>query len=282
MTDQAKEQSGQDDQSQKFVIKVDGKEVELTQDQITELAQKGQDYTNKTQKLSEEKKALDEQKGKLDNLVKLQEEITGDPKLEKAVTEIINKHRAGVPVTQKSVDKASKKLDQLIQESDDPSQRENLKLMREIISEETGTSALKEQLEKANQEIEFLKKGMLSNVDGRVDEQINKLESRYGKDLIDKYRPTLKAAGKKYTSYLNEKDFPRLLFQYADQSEMEESLLKSAQEKKKKEIEKKENGSFPGGDSSPKKLEPKRDKAGRVLWGETIKQMKEAGHFLRK
>ena len=71
MTDQAKEQSGQDDQSQKFVIKVDGKEVELTQDQITELAQKGQDYTNKTQKLSEEKKALDEQKGKLDNLVKL-------------------------------------------------------------------------------------------------------------------------------------------------------------------------------------------------------------------
>jgi small-conductance mechanosensitive channel len=55
-----------------FTIKVDGKEVTLTQSELVELGQKGLDYTNKTMALAEEKRAFE---GEREQVKSLQSEV---------------------------------------------------------------------------------------------------------------------------------------------------------------------------------------------------------------
>ena len=52
MPDQASTQSASQDQS-KFKIKVAGQEKEVSREEIIEMAQKGEDYTRKTQAISD-------------------------------------------------------------------------------------------------------------------------------------------------------------------------------------------------------------------------------------
>ena len=63
VAEQGEEQEGeeqeQDSEEQSFTIKHDGKEVNLRQSELLELAQKGFDYTNKTMAVAEERKALE-------------------------------------------------------------------------------------------------------------------------------------------------------------------------------------------------------------------------------
>lgn len=48
-----------------FTIKVDGKEVQLTQSELIERAQKGTDYTNKTMEVAEQRKAVEAERAKV-------------------------------------------------------------------------------------------------------------------------------------------------------------------------------------------------------------------------
>ena len=71
--EQGEEQEGEeqdtDSEEQSFTIKHDGKEVNLKQSEILELAQKGFDYTNKTMAVAEERKALEPIRERLTNTV---------------------------------------------------------------------------------------------------------------------------------------------------------------------------------------------------------------------
>jgi len=71
--EQGEEQEGEeqdtDSEEQSFTIKHDGKEVNLKQSEILELAQKGFDYTNKTMAVAEERKALEPIKERLTHTV---------------------------------------------------------------------------------------------------------------------------------------------------------------------------------------------------------------------
>ncbi len=52
------EEEEQEGEEPKFTIKVDGKDIELTQSEVIELAQKGTDYTNKTMAVAKEREAI--------------------------------------------------------------------------------------------------------------------------------------------------------------------------------------------------------------------------------
>ena len=71
--EQGEEQEGEeqdtDSEEQSFTIKHDGKEVNLKQSEILELAQKGFDYTNKTMAVADERKALEPIRERLTNTV---------------------------------------------------------------------------------------------------------------------------------------------------------------------------------------------------------------------
>lgn len=70
------EEGKQDDPTVK--LKVDGKEVDLKQSEVIELAQKGFDYTQKTQAVAEERKAVEAERGQVTQLRAQQERVSGD------------------------------------------------------------------------------------------------------------------------------------------------------------------------------------------------------------
>lgn len=61
-----------------FTIKVDGKEVTVTQSELIELGQKGSDYTNKTMAVAEERKAVEAEKAKAAELRAQREQALGE------------------------------------------------------------------------------------------------------------------------------------------------------------------------------------------------------------
>lgn len=52
------EEEGEEGEEPKFTIKVDGKDIELSQSEIIELAQKGTDYSNKTMAVAKDREAI--------------------------------------------------------------------------------------------------------------------------------------------------------------------------------------------------------------------------------
>lgn len=59
------EESEEEAEEPVFTIKVDGKEITLTQSELIERAQKGTDYTNKTMAVAEERKAVETERAKV-------------------------------------------------------------------------------------------------------------------------------------------------------------------------------------------------------------------------
>jgi hypothetical protein len=59
------EEEGEAEEEPTFTIKVDGKEVTLTQSELIESAQKGADYTQKTMALAEQRKAVDAERAEV-------------------------------------------------------------------------------------------------------------------------------------------------------------------------------------------------------------------------
>jgi hypothetical protein len=56
--EEADEEGEDEEEARKFTIKVDGKDIELTEAELIERAQKGTDYSNKTMAVAEERKAV--------------------------------------------------------------------------------------------------------------------------------------------------------------------------------------------------------------------------------
>ena len=59
------EEGEDEEEDRKFTIKVDGKDIQLTEAELIERAQKGTDYSNKTMAVAEERKAVETERAKV-------------------------------------------------------------------------------------------------------------------------------------------------------------------------------------------------------------------------
>jgi hypothetical protein len=107
-----KEKEPEPPKEEKYKIKIDGQEEEVTKEQLLELAQKGKDYTRKTQQLSEERNALAPYEA-------LIQQLKQDPKLSQHIAEY----------WQKPTQKAEAK------QFDDPIEQLKWEIRQEVIAE---------------------------------------------------------------------------------------------------------------------------------------------------
>lgn len=236
-------------------------------------------FRSKTEDLSKERKSLEIQQQELKDLIRLRDEIQNDPDLEEAVTKVINDHRAGIKSTKKEIDKNLKLLDQILESTDDSSQKEQLRQMREIIKQESGSPELLEELKKMKDELASLKTATSASISGRFETEFGKLEDKFG-DLARKFKEDIRTMAYKYPEYLANGKFSRLLYHFADDSEIETALLDHAKKKEKGEIKRKEEGTYPSGEEiTVSKVTVPRDRLGRVNWRGLFQEMKDKGKF---
>jgi len=257
------------DQS-KFKIKVDGQEIEVTQDELIELAQKGKDYTKKTQELADKEKTLNAETARVAGLKAIVDEMEADPKLKETLNKVYSDFKSGKIAKPGIQDSNLKKLDKLIEDTSDPAQREQLRDIREIIKEETpDTKGLEDKISKLETELSLIKNAAIIGQTDRAEVQLQKLEEKFGAELVNKHKKDIMAMAIKYPN----QSVSKLLFHFADDSEIETALLNQAKKKEKDELDRKKRGSSPGGTepSFVAKTELKKDKAGRVTF-ESFKQ----------
>jgi len=278
MPDQDKGQSGDKSQDQsKFKIKVQGQEKEVSLDELKELAQKGDDYTIKTQQLAEKEKTLKALEEEVKGVKVIVDEMKTNPKLGEALNKVYTDFKSGkISESDDVKDKSLKTLDKWIKETDDSDQKEKLREMRRVIEEETGVSNLKQELKTLKDEISLLRATTVVNQSERIENQLEGLEVEYGKDLVDKYKAEIKSSAIKYPHTSIEK----LLFHFATKDELTTALLASGEKKKKEELERKKKGaSQSGSDTVTTPLEVKRDKHGRFNWPSLKADIKEKYHL---
>lgn len=259
------------DQLQKFVIKVDGQDLEVTKDELIELAQKGKDYTKKTQELSNQEKALKEQEVRVAGLKTIVDEMEADPKLKETLNKVYSDFKSGkISKSDDTKDRNLKLLDKRIDETSDPGAREQLREIRDIIKQEApDTKGLEDKISKLEIELATIRETALIGQSDRTEVQVEKLKEDYGDELVNKHKEEIKALALKYPRQSVE----NLLLHLADKSQIRSALLNQAKEKEKKELERKKRGASPSGTetSFTAKTELKRDKAGRV----TIESLKD-------
>ncbi len=233
-------------------------------------------YRAKTETLAEERKRIDADKSSVKALLEIQKEMQGNPNMEKAVIKVINDFRSGkTSSSDVNLDKNIKRLDKLIDNATDPDTREQLREMRQIVIEETNAPATQAKLAELEEEIRRLKSSSISNHADKVDAEIDSLEKEFGKDLVSKYREEIKNNALKFPNQRVKK----LLYHFAEDSEIEDAVLKNAANRKQKEIENKKNASMSDGRSISSKVDVPKDGRGRVNWRGLIDNMKSAGKF---
>ena len=252
---------------------------------IAKVTGKVKDYDigvkTKFEDLAEERKQLKDRETGLDELSRLRDEIKGNPALEKQVTELINKSRAGLPISEKKLDNSLSKIEQAIASATEPEQREQLRQLQDIIKEESVKGVSSDELASVKQELADLKRSTNAGISSGVDKHVEDLSDRFGKDLVGKYAQDIKAMAFKYPEYLTNGKFSRILYNLADDSEIDDAVLKSAQRKKEVELKRKEAGTFPGSTSTPSAIEIPKDKSGRTSFSKLFSNMKVAGAFKR-
>jgi hypothetical protein len=257
-----------DDKSQdqvKFKLTVDGQEIEVTQQEVLELAQKGKDYTQNMQKLGKERDALKAEETRVAGLKAIVDEMDTDPKLKETLNKVYSDFKSGkLAKSDDKKDSSIKKLDRLIDDASDPAQREQLRDIREIIKEETpDTKSLEDKVSRLENELSLIRNAALVGQTDRIETQLQKLEEKFGVDLVGKYKKDITATVLKYPNQTVNK----VLYHFADDSEIETALLNQAKKKEKEELERKKRGSSPNGseDSFVAKTTLERDKrTGRV------------------
>ena len=276
MADQAAGQSGQAADQSKYKIKVDGQELEFSLDELREHAQKGVDYTKKMQVLAEEKKTLKAQEERVASVKAIVDEMEKDPGLSKALNKVYSDHKSGRISKSEAQDRNLKLLDKRIEEAEEAGDLVSLKSLKEIdqiIKEETNIGAILEKFDSLEKEVNFLKNTAALGQTDRVENQLGEMRSRFGKDMIEKYEADIKAASLKYPG----QDIEKLFYHYASKDDLRTALLNEHKKKEKDEIDKKKNGSAPGGSSVHTPVDVPRDKGGRVNWSGFIKNMKTSG-----
>lgn len=298
MSDQAKVQSGIKSQNQswwnnrallfpfnnkgeviipelKFKIKVDGQESEVTQEELIALAQKGKDYIQKTQTLAEERKVVKAEEARLAGMKTIVDQMDADPKLKEALNKVYNDHISG-KVSSSSIPKDLKLIDKRIAEASDPGVKQDLIEIKEIITErakEIAEQIADEKIAKIQDELTILKNATSVGQSERIEIQLSKLEEKFGADLVSKYRNDIKAMSLKYPHQVIQK----LLYHFADDSEIETAILSNSKKKDKEELDRKKRNASPvGGEGSfTAKTALSKDKSGRVTMGSILQRISE-------
>ena len=263
------------DQSLKFKIKVDEqeKEVSVTNEQIIEALQKSEDYTQKLQKLAEEKRTIEAQVERLKGVTATIDEINANPEFSKAVNKVISDFRSG-KVTKPDTDSNLKKIDKLIKDADDPDQREKLRDIKAIVTEvaeEIAEKSSSTKIAKLEEEIALLRNTSMIGLGEKIDSDIQKLEGKFGKDLVGKYKADIRAMALKYP----QNSIPKIFKHLCDDSEYETAVLSDAKRKEKEELERKKAGSSQGGQDFTATTEAKKDKFGRTSLQSVLQRVKE-------
>ena len=212
------------DVQSKFKIKVDGQELEVTQDELVGLAQQGKDYTKKSQALSIEKEAIKAETARLAGLQSILNEMEQNPVLKEAINKTWADVKSGKIAKSDNKDSNLKKIDKLIEEASDPAEREKLRDIRTIIKEEapsTNTKSLEEMIVALREEVSALRNTQNIGQSERVENQIAELEKKFGTDLIGKYKADIKAMAVKYPN----QSVSKILYHFADDSEIEAAIL---------------------------------------------------------
>lgn len=269
---QADVQTENKTQNQSFKIKVDGQESEVTQDELIELAQKGKDYTKKTQILADKEKALKAEEARLAGMKTIVDQMDADPKLKEALNKVYNDYTSGRVSKPVNTDKDLKLIDKRIAEATDPGVKQDLMEIKEIITErakEIAEQIADEKIAKIQDELTLLKNATTVGQSERIEIQLSKLEEKFGADLVNKYRNDIKAMSLKYPHQAVQK----LLYHFADDSEIESALLNNVKKREKEELDRKKRNAFPGGaeGSFTAKTALSKDKSGRV----TISSLKQ-------
>ncbi len=278
MPNQAEAQLDASQENQSYKIKVEGKEIELTYDQLVEMAQKGADYTKKTQALSEKEKKLESDVRRSERWREVDEKITTDPQLAKTLEKVYSDYASGKISKSDDVrDRNLKLLDKRLEEAADPEDRKTLKQVRQIILEETNVDELREEMKLLKDQISFLQSSSAASRTETIGSQINEMSPRFGKDIVEKYAEDIKGLSLKYPKYSAEEIF----LKFADKADVKSALLTEVAKEKEQEIKRKQNGSMPGGDGSTVAVDAAKfkDKHGRVNFSEMFKSMKAAGKF---
>ena len=233
-------------------------------------------YRAKTELISEDRKRIEADRQSIKALMDIQRELKDNPNMEKAVVQVINDFRSGkTSNSDANLNKNIKRLDKLIENATDSDTREQLKEMRQIVIEETDAPAVKGKLAELEEEIRRLKSSSLAGNSDKVDAEIESLEKEFGKEIVSKYRDDIKSSALKHPGSRVKK----LLYHFADESEIDDALLKRAETNKKRELETKKNASTSDGRSISTKVDIPRDNKGRINWRDFIGNMKTAGKF---
>lgn len=125
-------------------------------------------------------------------------------------------------------------LDKMIKESP-LEQRESLHNLRQIISEETGASDLKKELDEIKKSLGIVNNERATTRVQSLNNALNALSESYGKDFIDKYRDDIIRQGLVYPGA----DVKRLMSALADPEDMEQAILSKAIKSQKQKTDKK-------------------------------------------
>jgi len=260
-------------QSKVYKIKVDGQEKEVlaNDEQVIEALQKNEKWTQEMQRLAEKEKTLNAESTRVAGLKAIVDEMDSDPKLKETLNKVYSDFKSGkIAKSDTTKDSSLKLLDKRIDEASDPATREQLKEIREIIKQETpDTKGLEDKISKLENELSLIKNAAIIGQTDRVESQLQKLEEKFGVDLVSKYKKDIVATALKYPN----QSVNKLLYHFADDSEIETALLKQAKTKEKEELDRKKRGSSSGTDDSFVAKTPleKDKRTGRTTF-ESIKQ----------
>ena len=256
-------------------ITVDGKEIEVTKEELIELAQKGKDYTNKTKTLADEKKSLEDRETKIKGLETIVDEMETNPKLKEALNKTYSDVKSGKISKVEGDTRSLNIVDKWIDKAENSEDREAYKELRLAIGEETK-ELIREAIEIATKplkdEVSLLRNTSTIGLTNKIEGDLQKLEDELGKEFIDKHRKEIKSLAIKYPN----QSVKKLLYHMADDTALEDALVARADKRKKLELERKKRGSSTGGEEivTPKS-KYEYDKAGKVTTESIVKRAKE-------
>lgn len=218
-------------------------------------------FQSKMADLSKERRELEEQRYKMRDLMRLQEEVSGNPDLEGEITNLINQARAG-NLKKKDVNSSTDKmLDKLISSADNAETREQLQLLRNVVKEEVKDLVeLKDQYKGILDKMKSLESVTHMTQMERADAKIKSLTDRFGKEVIEKYKDDLKKLAVQYPNMSTEK----LFYFTATDEELSSALVAEQKRKLEQEEKRKLDGSFGTTSGIKRPIELVKDKHGRT------------------
>ena len=274
MTNPTQTQSNNTDQ--KYTIKVGGVEKQLSLDELRELAQKGDDYQIKTTRLAEERKKVEDELKRIERWKPIIDKVDVDSKLRDTLSKVISDYESGKISKSDSVkDRDLKILDRKMAEATDSEVKESLREFRQAISEEVPVEELKAKIAELEEAIASVRSNAMVSMSDRIEKQLSEVSQKFGKDVVAKYESEVRQAAAKYPN----QSVRKLFLYYASDDDAKSALLNEVRQEKDEEVKLKTNGSMTTVDTVHTKIEPPKDKRGRVDWTALTQKLKDSGRF---